>query len=94
MNFENFCTVLARIESDPASWDQTSFYGTCFVGIAADMAGCAATDEPHDRHNSGAAFLGVQIPCQDFGSARLTLDDFRRMRYVEGTRRFHAAAAA
>jgi len=92
MNYENFCKVLARIEANPWCWDQQSFFGNCFVGLAADMAGISRNAEPCDRLLTGALFLGLAGNCPEVAAAGLPLDHFRRIRYIEGTRRFMARA--
>lgn len=89
MNYENFCKVLAKIEADPSCWDQASWFENCFIGIAADMQG----EMPGVRRsNRGREFLGIphETECAWLGSSVLKLDHFRRIRYVEGTRRAFA----
>ena len=98
MNFEKFCATLAHIEQHPEQFNQVSPYegntACCFLANARRLFG--EMDRRYTTSEAGPRALGLNpssAQAQWLYSGERTLDDFRRIRYVEGTRRAFAAAA-
>lgn len=99
MNYENFCATLAYIEQHPEQFNQALPYerdtAFCFLAHARRLFG--DMDRTYTTYEAGARVLGLP-PGIGFAdwlySGERTLDDFRRVRYVEGMRRAMAQQAA
>lgn len=87
MNYEIFSATLAHIEKHPKCWDQDQPYrdqrAYCFLAHAANIAGEPGVGAFHHGSKALGLFADVESAKWLFDNHR-TLDDFRRVRIVQG----------